>query len=432
MTVTAALWRITQGDVTDRLRELPDESVHCVVTSPPYWGLRDYGTGEWVGGDPDCDHQQHPGAATGNKGAVTTVPYADVCGRCGAVREDRQIGLEPSLDAYIETMVKVFREVRRVLRDDGTVWLNLGDSYNAYNGGAGPGSTMSDTQTEQRPKLASGHGLRTKHLKHKDLCGVPWRVALALHADGWWLRSDVIWSKPNPMPSSVTDRPTTSHEYVFLLSKSARYFYDADAVREVGASSEPRLVKRADGWASHAGGHGSVHRDGREAGGHTKNMIPAGRNKRTVWTIATQPYPEAHFATFPEKLVEPCILAGTSERGCCSECGAPWVRVVDRQALGDRDDAGRTASLPEQRFGKSPPPERGWQAHRHTTGWQPTCECDAETVPCVVLDPFCGSGTTLAVAVRHGRSGIGIELNPEYIDLANKRISRETPSLGLA
>ena len=239
--------QILIGDVRQRLKDLPDESVHCVVTSPPYFGLRDYG---------------HAG----------------------------QIGLEPTPDAFVAAMVEVFREVRRLMRRDATCWINLGDSY-------GP---------------------------NKQLLGIPWRVAFALQADGWWLRQDIIWHKPNPMPESVRDRCTKAHEYLFLLTKSERYFYDADAIREPH-QSEP--------WTTKTSTIGEVYgedwqkrRDTKGEGLWTFNRDPNGRNKRSVWTIATQPYSEAHFATFPPELPELCIKAGTSERGCCPHCGAGWVK----------------------------------------------------------------------------------------------------------
>lgn len=297
------------GDVREMLATLPDESVNCVVTSPPYWGLRDYGT---------------PG----------------------------QLGLEPTPEEYVASMVAVFREVRRVLRADGTLWLNLGDSYaGSRTGEQGVNGQMADREvSKHRGRIAD-----TKiapDLKPKDLVGIPWRVAFALQADGWWLRSDVIWSKPNPMPESVTDRPTKAHEYVFLLSKSARYWYDAEAIKEP-AIHEGRIVKATgeDAQNNQKGEHG------RTASGFTNHdTLVTNRNKRTVWTVATQPYSEAHFATFPEELIKPCVLAGCPEGG-------------------------------------------------------------------TVLDPFFGSGTTGVVAYKNRRKYIGVELNPEYVKLAEKRLA---------
>jgi DNA modification methylase len=262
------------GDCREVMAQMEPESVHCVVTSPPFWGLRDYGV-------------------------------------------EGQLGLEPTPEEYVANMVAVFREVRRVLRSDGTVWLNLGDSYAA---GGGSGAQRLD---ELGVRLGTGGG--HKHSSHpsgrapsaglaqKQLVGIPWRVAFALQADGWYLRSDIIWSKPNPMPESVTDRPTKAHEYLFLLSKSPRYYYDADAVREPVTESSLERVRYSFDAARDRRANGSV------TTGDTlraDQLAPAaGRNLRSVWTIATQPYPGAHFATFPPKLVEPCIKAGSPVNG---------------------------------------------------------------------------------------------------------------------
>jgi len=311
--------RIIQGDCIEGLRTLPDASVHCCVTSPPYWGLRDYG-------------------------------------------HDGQIGLESTPEAYVARMVEVFREVRRVLREDGTCWVNLGDSYAANAATSkkiGESHRGSDTPTLNQP-----HQCRVSvrggewRIKAKDLVGIPWRVAFALQADGWWLRQDIIWHKPNPMPESVRDRCTKAHEYVFLLTKSERYFYDAEAVSEA-LSGKP-----------HAPGNKCS-----TDGGHMRNDFGTDamqrvwgasgrRNRRSVWTVTTKPYSAAHFAVMPPDLVQPCVLAGCPEGG-------------------------------------------------------------------TVLDPFAGSGTTLAVAAELGRSGIGCELNPEYIELANQRIAKSREKVAL-
>jgi len=281
--------------------------------------------------------------------------------------------------------VAIFREVRRVLRDDGVLWLNLGDSYAGDKSGGrndvdsmyGSEAARSGLRAKARLKTRSG-------LKPKDLVGIPWRVAFALQADGWWLRSDVIWAKPNPMPESVTDRPTSAHEYVFLLSKSARYFYDADAIKGQGAGKrEWQQDTRGSGkdWKS-KGGAGS-----RAAKGPSGFGTPEYRNRRSVWTIATAPYGGAHFACWPPKLVAPMIQAGSSERGACADCGAPWRREGD--------------------------------------AWQKPCDCaTTERLPCVVLDPFMGSGTTGQVAQDLGRDWIGCELNPDYLKLQAKRTAQ--------
>ena len=374
------------GDVLEQLATLPDESVHCAVTSPPYWGLRDYGTAG-------------------------------------------QLGLEPTLDEWVSRMVAVFREVRRVLRRDGTCWLNLGDGYatGGHDGGKNSradvdvgGWGASSTNRDQKTMRTISDGL-----KPKDLIGQPWRVAFALQADGWWLRSDIIWAKPNPMPESVTDRPTKSHEYMFLLTKAARYYYDADAVREEvseGVHRQQRLTAVSEQPSAEARARAGGQNPTSQGGTGTH------RNKRDVWTISTQPMPEAHFATFPEALVEPCIKAGTSERGCCAECGAPWVRVVEKRDTGQTQKMtdgwavgpGAHGSIlaDDERQG-----ENGKAVTATvTTGWQPACECGADTEPCAVLDPFMGSGTTAVVAQRLGRQWVGIELNPEYAEIAHRRI----------
>lgn len=312
--------RIIAGDCIEGMRTLPDASVHCCVTSPPYWGLRDYG-------------------------------------------HDGQIGLESTPEAYVARMVEVFCEVRRVLRDDGTCWVNLGDSY---NGTGGPGKQNGGPIGKTAAVAIEGtKGRRISTLKPKDLVGIPWRVAFALQADGWWLRQDIIWHKPNPMPESVRDRCTKAHEYVFLLTKSERYYYDADAVSEAVAcvrgpgNKRPLKGVEEDGekHRTRAGLHKAAER-WREEG------PPESRNRRSVWTITTKPYSGAHFAVMPSDLVDPCIKAGCPEGG-------------------------------------------------------------------TVLDPFAGSGTTLAVAAELGRSGIGCELNPEYIQLAEQRIKDARASVAL-
>jgi len=409
---------ILEGDCREVMATMEPESVHCVVTSPPYWGLRDYGTATWIGGEEGCPHRVPATGSTMNKGNNNREgkPFDVVCGLCGAIREDSQLGLEPTPEAFVANMVAVFREVRRVLRADGTVWLNLGDSYGGMAGntrgdGAGGGKERGEMLFD---------GLRSSKLgtRQKDLVGIPWRVAFALQADGWYLRSDIIWSKPNPMPESVTDRPTKAHEYLFLLSKSPRYYYDADAVREpsTGRTDVGRMSFRADIGA------GGVWRDEERTGD------VSARNLRSVWQVATQPYPGAHFATFPEKLVEPCILAGTSAKGVCPECGAPWVRVVERTAMViDRSERthekGRTRSSGTM---LEPPTAT-------TTGWRPTCDRYGylihtgpdgrvlQPVPAVTLDPFAGSGTVGRVAARLSRRAVLIDLNAAYLGQAMKR-----------
>jgi len=299
------------GDATQILRTFPEKIVQCCITSPPYWGLRDYGV-------------------------------------------DGQLGLESTSGAYVAKLVDVLREVWRVLRDDGTLWLNLGDSYAGSNKGQ-----MADGHYVGGDKQRTNKGTMTRlpknvarnGLKPKDLVGIPWRVAFALQADGWYLRSDIIWAKPNPMPESVTDRPTKSHEYVFLLAKQGRYYYDAKAIKE------PSVYPNDDRKARSSVTDKRMPTD-KIAGIRPGSATYATRNRRSVWTVATSPYSGAHFATFPPKLIEPMILAG--------------------------------------------------------------CPADG-----VVLDPFCGSGTTGAVAVRLERKFIGIDLKSEYIKLSKSRIIKE-------
>ena len=448
------------GDCRAVMADMEPESVHCVVTSPPYWGLRDYGTATWAGGDADCDHRPPPATgSTQNKGNNNreAAPHRHTCGKCGAVRQDNQLGLEPTPEEYVAAMVDVFREVRRVLRDDGTVWLNLGDSY-----ARGQESNVPQTKKGGAPfspehaKAGSSDGAvgrgarpgsRAGGLAQKQLIGIPWRVAFALQADGWYLRSDIIWAKPNPMPESVTDRPTKAHEYVFLLTKSPRYYFDSDAVRE--PHTHPDAALNTGDWAGSvkAKGYADALPAAKAANRAVAMSRPKdyighinGRNIRTVWTIATQPYPGAHFATFPEKLVEPCVKAGTSERGVCPECGAPWVRVVERVADRTPVVARTTKGMArENGNGEYRPNSRetggvAGNVHMETTGWRPSCVCHPivlpEPVPATILDLFAGSGTVGRVANRLGRRAVLIDLSADYIDQAMLRNAQAPLGLG--
>lgn len=383
--------RIINADVIDGLRSLPEKSVHCVVTSPPYWGLRDYGV-------------------------------------------EGQIGLESTPEEYFEKMVNVFREVKRVLRDDGTLWLNIGDSY-ANAQPRGRMEDQGDLSTGDHGELIPKRDWSCWNLKQKDLVGMCWRVAFALQAGGWYLRSDIIWAKPNPMPESITDRPTRSHEYVFLFAKSARYFYDADSVREKYQESSLNRSK----YEYNKNGINPAAAQTNNPSVHAQGIVepnPSGRNRRDVWIITTQPTPEAHFATFPESLVEPCIKAGTSERGCCSVCGAPWVRVVEKgEPLEEWKKASGADSNGEYR-GQAQKDYLSAKAQiaadvkrrilegmrERISQWQPSCTCNAEIVPCVVLDPFGGSGTVAKVARDLNRDAILIELNPAYVEIARRKL----------
>lgn len=369
--------QILQGDCREVLKTLPDSSVQCVVTSPPYFGLRDYKTGTWEGGNPDCEHACG-GQVQDSKapGAITTGvrPGCDAshCKKCGAVRVDKQIGLESTPKEYVDRLVEVFREVQRVLRDDGTVWLNLGDSYAGSWGNYGgidrgngkqreitKGSKVANHAYDGLENFRPATSNKLNGIKPKDLIGIPWRVAFALQEDGWYLRSDIIWAKGcsgnyqggNVMPESVEDRPTKAHEYLFLLSKSPHYYYDHKAIKEP-----------AQDWGTRDRKSGSAFVDGvpgrsKQSGGQNCNFSGLGRNRRSVWVINPANYRQAHFATMPTALVEPCILAGSRE--------------------GD-----------------------------------------------TVLDPFGGAGTTAYVAQQLGRDAVSIELNTDYIKLQKQRIQQ--------
>ena len=449
--------RIICGDALLELKKLLGESIDCCITSPPYYSLRDYGV-------------------------------------------EGQLGLEPTPELYITHLVEVFREVWRVLKKQGVMFLNLGDSY------AGSGVHAAhhvNPGISQSARRGCTHSVPVpENLKPKDLIGIPWRVALALQADGWWLRSDIIWAKPNPMPESVAGsawvrhqikikgggktgkiiggvehwnsggknlrqtkwqdcpgcpkclsndgyvlrmsagRPTRSHDYIFLLTKSARYFFDQEAVKERlckstierGYSYKDRENYRSKKWGSPDGGARPE---------LDKKYIPNSRNIRDVWTMATKPYKEAHFATFTLELPERCIKAGTSEKGYCSKCGKPWIRILNKKAstmnirvrdakkgiLNKKSGFDETATEKEiQNY------EKEQMGYSITVGWRPSCDCNAgEPAPGLVLDPFFGTGTVGVAAKQLGRNFIGIELKPEYCEMAERRINRITyqPNLAL-
>lgn len=382
--------RILTGDCRSALPSLADESVHCVVTSPPYFGLRDYG----------------------------------VAG---------QIGLEPTPNAFVAELVAVFREVRRVLRSDGTLWLNLGDSYaQSEIRHRNKESESSGLQTS-RGKWSAGvaqTGRKLHHgLKPKDLIGIPWMVAFALRADGWWLRQDIIWSKPNPMPESVTDRCTKAHEYLFLLTKSERYFYDAEAIKEEGApASAERYGYSFGGAKSEALIEANKTGIGQRTRVSGDREYDGTRNRRSVWTVATQPFAEAHFATFPPALIEPCILAGCPAK-CCAKCGAPWVREVEVERVKHSNTPGKGGrqTVPGSETSASSCFRTGLVPRTTTLGFSPSCACAAATVPGTCLDPFGGAGTTGLVADRLQRNAILIELNADYATMARRRIDGDAP-----
>lgn len=392
MEISGRNWRVLVGDVIDGLRLLPDNSVQCCVTSPPYWGLRDYGV-------------------------------------------DGQIGLEPTPEAFTAKMVEVFEEVRRVLRPDGTCWVNIGDSYATGAGKANnPGSDASRMEHKGKLGYVTGYPsqqpnrMKLPGLKPKDLVGIPWRLAFALQAAGWWLRSEIIWHKRSPMPESVTDRPTKAHEQIFLLTKSESYFFDQEAVKEEATGGSP-------GNKSHKGKtayHGGDDKHRTKAGLCDVGAVET-RNIRTVWTLSSESFPGAHFATFPSTIPMRAIKAGTSEKGCCPQCRAPWERTIEKERVATRpgldskvNRASDDPDSPYERHSGMVVGNRDPQRHvtkSKTTGWQPTCDCGLEvTEPCVVLDPFSGSGTTGMVATELGRVYVGCELNPEYAEMSRARI----------
>lgn len=423
--------QVLAGDALTVLASLPEGHAQTCITSPPYWGLRDYGVAPraW-GGDPACRHRW--GAAERGRRS-DLLPCEETRSRARLGRDGRQggagmkggrfcqrcgawlgcLGLEPDPDLYVSHLVAVLREVRRVLREDGTLWLVLGDSFAANR----------SFQVRDRKRGEPGGPLPARvpaTLKPKDLVGIPWRVAFALQADGWWLRSDIVWAKPNAMPESVADRPTRAHEFVFLLTPSRRYFYDAEAVREPDQRRRSGNGYKRPERLSYGGGEAARGQEFEWVGG-------AGRNRRSVWTVATQCFKGAHFATFPEALVEPCLLAGTSP-AACRVCGAPWRRLVDSRRLLDcehelsgswtdaeRLDSGR--ALQATGFGH-------WrvEVQRRTAGWEATCEHDAPGGRCTVLDPFAGVATAGIVAARHDRDFLGVELSAAYARMARRRL----------
>ena len=303
------------GDCKETLSEFLPQSARTCVTSPPYYGLRDYGTATWIGGDPNCNHRRDSkvkpeNCNTGHKNhdemyGVGDAIYKTVCPKCGAVRQDSQIGLEETPEEYIENLVSVFRSVRDVMTDDGTLWVNIGDSYYNYRPGTGglPKQTVSKSN-QDLPEECNRRANKLDGLKEKDLIGIPWMLAFALRADGWYLRQDIIWHKPNPMPESVKDRCTKSHEYIFLLSKNRKYYYNNEAIKEP--------VKQD--WGTRDRSKGKYHNPGTGLVPHSGLSKSYDRkNKRSVWSITNKPYKGAHFAVFPPDLIEPCILAGSQE-----------------------------------------------------------------------------------------------------------------------
>jgi len=377
--------RILQGDALAVLKTLPSESVDCCITSPPYWGLRDYGV-------------------------------------------EGQIGLEKTPEEYVAKMVDIFREVRRVLKKEGIIFLNLGDSYMS-GGGASRHWGYTDPKYKNGRKVEHFEPTAYPHpiIKPKDLVGIPWTVVFALRLDGWYLRQDIIWHKPNPMPESVTDRCTKNHEYVFLLAKSQKYYFDAEAIKEKSIWFD-KDARSKFGRVPHKSGK-SIMQESQYAINGVGYSADGMRNKRSVWTITTAPFSEAHFAVFPEALVEPMIKAGTSEKGVCPDCGKAWERIMESKPAESTNcpktqlayEARGGIGIPTGTVGKSG--SGRIEGYSITLCWQPICNCNKEPMPATVLDIFCGSGTTGVVAKKLGRNFIGIELKEDYCKLAEERIA---------
>ena len=407
--------RIICGDCLEVMKDWPDGCIDCCVTSPPYWGLRDYGV-------------------------------------------DGQLGLEKTPEEYVAKMVEIFQEVKRVLKDEGTLWLNLGDSYC----GSPPGTRGKHAKGEVGDgvykrywdrQLSHGEDKKSIYrtppgLKHKDLCGIPWRVAFTLQADGWYLRQDIIWHKPNPMPESVRDRCTKAHEYIFLLTKKPRYYYDAEAIKVPLAESTANDKRTLnENYTQNRPERGFVGNASQGAGmlksnGGTRNKRSVWRLRRSqwrqycnrlweqferrtdIWTVTTKPYSEAHFATFPPDLITPCILAGCPKQ-VCKKCGKARDRVVDKPVppeevmTNNRKPNDKLVKITANKYGKGQGQKLQNWLNEHpsqTTGWT-DCGCGEGFEPGIVLDPFMGSGTVAEVAVKNGRDYVGCELKPEYIKL---------------
>jgi len=411
------VYTLTQGNALVELQKLPSNSVHCVITSPPYYGLRNYNTppqtwGEWSG----------------------------------------HLGMEPTPDLFVEHLVEVFREVKRVLTADGTLWVVIGDTYHGSWGNYGNRPELDGKTLNQREKNCEAYSRRgtADHrerppssfkidgLKPKDLMGVPWKLAFALRDDGWWLRQDIIWAKTSCMPESVRDRCTRSHEYVFLFSKSSQYYYDWFAIREPVADVSMERVKY--GWdCDRPSTKNNAFQTG--DGLHFEVMgdrwtNSAGRNKRDVWFVGPKPFKGAHFATFPVELIRPMIKAGCPEK-VCSTCGKSWERRVEMRRPPADVYTKSKRPLEICAFSIKGAPDRAcgqkyqdWiNANPPDDRLEPTCDCNAETKCGTVLDPFNGSATTGVVAMQEKRDYIGIELNPEYVVMSKNRLEKEEQRL---
>lgn len=480
------------------MKKLPAGSVHLMMTSPPYWQLRDYQTATWVGGDANCDHIEQAQQRTrqnlaewsaqhakgGGKSVPTNIQYKQLCGKCGAQRVDEQIGMEevpdccrhqiprglqerhpelqPCGQCFVCHIVKVFRAVRHVLRDDGAAVLNLGDSYASGEIGrhddkqaAGVCAGVAQKSGRDRVKI---EGERQSNqistgLRPKSLVGIPWRCAFALQADGWVLRSDVPWLRRTPMPESVTDRPAKSLEYVFVLTKNPRYYWDVAAVRQGSVTKmtheeyEAALLasRNATDWYPRVTADADPKAGKRKHGKQVSAVHPDGRNFRQgdLWfaslakphglvgiddelvglDVSTEPLRIKHFAAYPTKLVEPFVKACTSAKGCCPHCGANWVRQVEEVQLTRARPNKFTKRRGKKGTGNVVPNDMAGVEVR-TIGWVPGCNCpDNNPIPCTVIDPFGGTGTSAVAAQRLGRNFIAIDLSEKYLAMADKRIT---------
>jgi DNA modification methylase len=514
---------ILQGHVLDVLKSLPSESVHCCVTSPPYLGLRSYGTNPQVwGGEKDCQHEWvsyvRKGTSGGTKSAKVQIKGEDnfqivpdseqaICAKCGSWKGE--LGSESDPEMFIAHLVEVFREVRRVLRKDGTLYVNMGDSF------TGSGFHPGGSEKQQSNKGAVSARLPTKTgrgMKAKDLMEIPSMLAQALREDGWYLRARIPWLKVNALPESVQDRPTCAVEYFFMLTKNKTPFYDLDAVRtNASEASLKRIHERSftsqagggkdygNGIASHRSARRTLENFAQNPGRSRRNSdwfmesldclieqqrdylahlekikedggLLLDKNKEPLALIVnTQGFPGSHFATFNPRLIEPLIKASTSEKGCCPKCGAPWMRVVEKTTQEPSYRKGNQPETVHAYHGESDTRTLGMVQQSNTIGWEPSCKCYGtpplpkyphrienesdpdyeiriapirtkrmqllsewsllEVIPCTILDPFAGSGTTLLVSTKLGRRSIGIELNPQYVEMIKQRCSQTAMAL---